>query len=257
MIFFIRKITGDYFADLQGDWSGVTDFSYGQGIYFLRLDDVSMDMKFYSKIMNIFKTALKDQDDLAKNRSLTDNILVWLSWQLNCEYEFCSTQLITLSGNAKYTFNADKYGASMSNEEEDFLINSWTTYSIEDSVFRTIKKDLILIEVLITFDGRTFAESIGVNMGYLNVYDISELPKTLSRVHWYNGISYFFQKYVDPFYVGMYPLTCISTSNSTAQVQQLCFMEINQFMTLPIFNHYGLGGSSNSPDGNVPLSCEW
>jgi hypothetical protein len=127
-------------------------------------------------------------------------------------------------------------------------------------------------------DVSTFADSVGINSGYLPVvelpivYGLQDSNSTIPV----NGYVYQADYYEDPYYAGMSAMYCVYNANQSQSnavftsppiapvtlsgggVNQLCAADIGGgVLGLPIFLHYGAGGANISASTNSPKPCFW
>jgi hypothetical protein len=291
-----RSITGDFDADTNGNWAGNADYSVSLSLYQLLLTDAKFTSSTYETIMLMSYAALLKLGEVGKTQDLAGNIAVFITWQMICrdiEDQFSAEQnaicnefednqqLFVFSALSNNVFDigtsvsalSDAYGTCNSSSFTEYQLGVATTQAIFNYADYIRNVDCIRIanprefgfnsdvddgQFKISFDVRTFGDSVGINAGYLSSSDLEYVGNSPTLEFDYLGVSYLASSYIDPVYVGMDPLYCVTNQteieNMSTGLMELCFLQLSNVFGIPIFNHYGNAGSN--PSGiQTPQPC--
>lgn len=291
-----RSITGDFWGDTNGNWAGSADFSASLALYELILTDAKFSPTTYQTVMLMSYAALLRLGEAGKKQDLAANIAVLISWQMICRdvedqftasqnavcNEFAdSQQLFVFTAYSDNVFDIDSSIAALSDIQDTCNSSSFTSFDIgsRQTVATFVYSDYTANpncariagpsnfgynydvddnEFRISFDVRTFGDSVGINLGYLSSYDLEVVGHSPSVTFEFQGVSYLAQSFIDTAYVGMDPLYCITNQTEILDMSkglmELCFMQLSTVFGIPLFNHYGNAGGN--PTGmQSPQQC--
>ena len=280
-----KAVSGTFTADENGNWAGTQAFDPSDGIYVIGLTAAHLLFSDYEKIMELAKQQLVALSAESINQNLATNMLVYMSWQFNCDpiqYDYCSNfagQSFAFTANAQYMFSVTYIDTTISNAKADCLSFSKSNYDLLNAIntgsysYLSFVKDptcnttivpqhlgydpvLSGSEFSVNMDVRTLVDSVAVNTGLLDVNGLDPVGNTESFEFEHNGYYYTARYYIDTWYTGMIPLFCAvnnaSVVDTTLGVTEICMWLQGNITGIPIFLHYGAGNHPASPK-----PCDW
>ena len=190
---------------------------------------------------------------------------------------------VTINGDALFIFNRKNHLSSISDSNGICNIfpisksfNNYNglisvTYNLPAIVgspqcFQLIGEDLFSNSIgeidpldpysnlIINYDVRSLVSALSVNIGINDLNDLILVPNTTVSVEG-GDITYTFNDYYDPKYIGMKSIFCTRISNNNKNNTNLitvCLLRIGTVFGFPIFNHLGKNFGTNIPE---PCDC--
>ena len=167
-----RSITDQWYISHDGEYEGSKRFEYSLAVYKLQLFDFRGDLKGYQHMLNDINFQLHIIGNLAKNQTLSENIVIWSSWLRN--YSIGENKnLFQMSGIPASIFNNRYLVAYYASVTGDCRLNSTKSY------------DSTLGRMTISLDHSKFIsdpicnEINPVKLGYIHNLDLNDFSTDL------------------------------------------------------------------------------
>ena len=104
-----KSLSGIFFMDTEGHWSGSNDFLYERAIYEINFNRLVLhDEKSFENFMDIFFRTLEGWGVISLRAPLADQILMWMTWQMELDVAGTS-QIFRLTGHPRKVFHAESF----------------------------------------------------------------------------------------------------------------------------------------------------
>lgn len=281
-------ITGDFYADSNGYWSGSLNYQYTKAIYYTTLsnfaDDSNGDSGVYEYSISATRNTLSSRvDPEMEKENLGINLLYWTSFVQMDKERSGNANRFKLNADPNVIFDRQKYVVSVSSKHGvcnkamsvSFDYNYHLIVTISD--IGAFLNDTVCTKALsqtslfnlgydpaidgnsfnMRFDIRSMVTSMAANLDILNAWYHLEKIDALSFTS--SATSQSIESYVDPAYLGMSPITCIDSN--PYETADHCAVTYGYGVLLPVFNQLGYATQvyNNLATGNLSYcNCsEW
>lgn len=267
-----KSITGTYGMDGLGYWSGNSNFAQTRSIYSFTVNSFTHTTAEYINIIKNLQSKVNTVSLGAPTRSLTDNLLYWMSWAfITTDTSTSSNMRFQLTGDIPSVFNRFSKQAVFGSKVSNCRIPPVVSYNSLDgtvqitysySAFTTEKScsSISSPENLgyvadsdgdnfnLRLDMRSLITALAVNEGvlpYSYLIDVQGLDKT---VYNYRGVYYASHKKIDARYPGSAPIYCFLAvgplPHESNQPTHFCVAKIASVYGYPFFFHKGVSGQN-------------
>lgn len=123
------SVTGIYFMDFKGFWSGYHAFQASRAIYQLHLHDFLHEGNDFTIFMRNTKAIIdREVVDGASFRTLSENLLYWMSWRHEV-HDGAFAHDIQLTGSIESVFDRYSYKAFLSDSKGECDVAAQTRYA--------------------------------------------------------------------------------------------------------------------------------
>ncbi|RYH06601.1 hypothetical protein EON65_42675 [archaeon] len=270
-------VSGDYLADVNGNWEGQPGYAESQSVYSLTFSnfEINSDSQ-YQQMMSNFYTTLQDANELSANYNLGFNLILWTTYS---QYYSVSEpnsvnftqighgqlQVFELTGDSSVVFDLDHYRGSVGSTMGVCTVGGFTTYDQANgeisltygnasqfinnpTCFSALNPENAGYSpqysssiFQLTLDVRSLAVALGVNYNIVPLDSLQLVSRNL-RGFSYNSTNFTMGIYYDPTYSLMGGVVCISQMLSPPSPLfpiQLCFYSLGSVLALPLLNHEG------------------
>lgn len=255
-----KPVSGQFLADVNGEWEGSEDFVYTRAIYQFTLPNYAGNNKEYASMIDGAMQAADAMGRAGYQRNLGINILAWTVYSSSIRLGG-SANRFSMSGSPRAVFDRRIFHAAFAGESGQCPVRPVVTYNT-DSAQLTIQFDyndfisnpscLRLIDprhmgfvpfysgsnFQIIFDARSALTALSINYGLLAIDELESIPGT-QFTYLVGGENLTLSQYYYPRYPGMRPLLCLDSP-------VVCVLQIYETYLYPLFNHGGSRPTSPS-----------
>jgi hypothetical protein len=258
-----KTVSGQFLADVNGEWEGSDKFIYSKAIYRFTLPNYEGTNQEYAFMMEkaLDQTEVMGQEGYQRNLGI--NILAWTVFSSTIRRGGSANQF-SMSGSPRAVFDRRIFSAAFAGIGGQCPIRPSVSYNT-DSAQLTLKfsyNEFIsnpscfnLIDprhmgymdfysgpnFQIVYDARSALTALAINYGLLSIDELELIPGT-TFTELVRGENLTVSQYYYPRYPGMRPLVCLNSP-------VICVLQIYESYLYPLFNHLG-----NDP--TRPLYCD-
>lgn len=276
--------------DYNGYWSNNRNFQLSRSLYSFDVSSFLHTTVEYQDIITSLQAAVKTVSSGATSRTLTDNLVYWMSWALVLTDSVTdASSRFQFNGDIPSTFNRFSRQAVLSGKVSNCAVPPTVAYNSMDGTLQVTYsyneftkdpscssitspenlgyvQDSDGINFNLRIDMRSVISTLAVNDGVLP-YDLLVAINGvgLAGSYTYRGVAYIASKKFDVRYPGSSPIICFAASTpvpaSSNQPGRVCVVKIAAVLGYPFFHHKGLAGqnvsatTSYSKYAPVPCNC--
>jgi hypothetical protein len=258
-----KTVSGQFLADVNGEWEGSEDFTYSKAIYRFNLPNYAGNNEEYAYMIEkaLQQTEVMGQEGYQRNLGI--NILVWTVFSSTIRRGGSANQF-SMSGSPRAVFDRRIFSAAFAGVSGQCSLRPSVSYNTESAQltlqfnyneFISNPSCLHLVDprhmgfvpfysgsnFQIIFDARSALTALAINYGLLAIDELESIPGT-QFTELIGGESFTVSQYFYPRYPGMRSLLCLDSP-------VVCVLQIYETFLYPLFNHLG-----NDP--TRPLYCD-
>ncbi|RYH06537.1 hypothetical protein EON65_42725 [archaeon] len=265
--------TGAFLGTTEGFWQGSRNFSFAKAAYVVTMNDLSITESEYVDVFTDIEGAMRSIGVIAKVSDLSFNILLWSAFVLADE-SGSVTQRFYMTGEPMQILDREFTDATVASPLHSCAASNTVRFDTNNARLRVdwdyepfsspsshcmdiMSPDIFGYNAFASsnsfsmqIDMRTVMVGAAVNYGIIAHAALTLLPDLREEIVFTSQgnsspITFIIDRFVDPRYPGMSPLTCIVSPGPT-----ICVIIVGYVPTLPFFFH--TGKSLEKPD---PCVC--
>jgi len=278
-----RSVSGEFGMDFQGHWEGSVGYNPSRTSYILTLNDFLHTEKDYPNVIRSNRDIIDKVSSGASQRSLTSNLLYWMSWYHEIT-EHGHVDSLRLSGSVISIFDRFSVQAVLNHGHKYCKVVPVGSYNVLNGVLDVVYsssayssessctsissaenlgyvKEADGDKFALRVDMRSSMTALAVNKGVLRYEHLVDVHISKAEEFTYNSTyTYVVKHKIDSRYPAMKPIVCFKNITmiplDSHMPHHICVEEIAAVYAYPFFIHKGLGGQGNySQYSPVPCNC--